>query len=179
MEWSFPLIQPTFLSTQIVCQDPGQRLEYNDKHATVPLQGLGISLLGSSGERGFKRVQEDRGRRMEEVWPLCWPPPVAREEGRFTPSSDELSLQDFSLARIHNCLFSWGLEWGWGCCGKEDDCQKNKTKQQTLRGAVWGLSDSEIFLWCLNLRLHKNSTSALNHDAFPPSTPSLGQPFKL
>lgn len=57
--------------------------------------------------------------------------------------------------------------------------KKNKTKQQTLRGAVWGLSDSEIFLWYLKLRLHKNSTSALNHDSFPPSTPSLGQPFKL
>ena len=161
-------------------QNPGQRPGYSDRHATVPLQGSGISLLGSSVECGFKRVQVDRGRRMEEVWPLCWPPPAARAEGRFTPNSDELSLRDFSLARVHNCLFSWGLEWGWGCCRKEDDCpKKKKTKQQTLRGTVLGLSDSEIFLWYLKLSLHKNSTSALNHDSFPPSTPSLGQPFKL
>jgi len=117
-------------------QNPGQRPGYSDRHATVPLQGSGISLLGSSVECGFKRVQVDRGRRMEEVWPLCWPPPAARAEGRFTPNSDELSLRDFSLARVHNCLFSWGLEWGWGCCRKEDDCPKKKKRQNNRPSEV-------------------------------------------
>jgi len=117
-------------------QNPGQRPGYSDRHATVPLQGSGISLLGSSVECGFKRVQVDRGRRMEEVWPLCWPPPAARAEGRFTPNSDELSLRDFSLARVHNCLFSWGLEWGGGCCRKEDDCPKKKKRQNNRPSEV-------------------------------------------
>lgn len=59
--------------------------------------------------------------------------------------------------------------WGRDEVGprKEGSCQKTDPEVQ-----FYGLSDSEVFLWYFKLRSHRNSTSALNHDSFPPSTPS-------
>lgn len=163
-------------------------LGYNDKHATVPLQGFGISPLGLQWnvflkEQKWKDISSlVKGRRMAEVWhlwgPLCWPyqhfPPRTWAEGRTTPCSDELSLQNSLLVRVYNCLLSWGIGWGWGRQKKEGGCQENGSSEVQFQD----LSDSKVSLWYLKLRLHKTSTSALNH-FFPLSTPSLGKLSKL
>ena len=63
--------------------------------------------------------------------------------------------------------------WGRDEVGPRKEGSYQKTDPEVQ---FYGLSDSEVFLWYFKLRLHKKSTSALNHDSFPPSTPSWANP---
>lgn len=135
MEWSSPLIQLAFLSTQTVSKTQGRgRDTVTDMPQSLSkaLEYLSLGPQWNVVLKECKWTEAGEWRRYD----LSAGSPAARAEGRFTPNSDELSLRDFSLARVHNCLFSWGLEWGWGCCRKEDDCPKKKKRQNNRPSEV-------------------------------------------
>lgn len=152
------------------------------------LHGFGISPLGPQWNVFIKQYKWkdssslDRGRRTAEVWHLWGHSaghintshsiPVA--EGRTTPWSGELSMWGFSLAKSLPLTFL--LRNGVGMRWAEEG--RWSSRKEILRSRVSGPTWFKASLRYLKLKLHKTSTSALNH-FFPLSTPSLGKLCKF
>lgn len=124
-----------------------------------------------------------RKRRMAKVWHLSGatlsaipmpPNPAAGAKGRNYTQLWWPSLGEFSLG-LQWLPFLLNMGWEWSRKRKESGCQENKLPEMQFQG----LNNSKVFLYYLKLRLHKNSTSALNYHSFPSSPPNLGKPSKL
>lgn len=73
------------------------------------------------------------------------------------------SWQEFTtIAFLPEAADGAGVGQRWGRERKEGGCQASRAPEVQFQDP----SDSKVSLGYLKLRLHKNSTSALNHDSF-------------